>query len=165
MHYVTWCSVTWWHWKRVAGCRSSLLKTDLKWTREKNSITVSKAGDLAEFALLSMKSCQLGLLCSQKCILSKTTNYFASVASNLYEAMSWTLLSKGKAKQSIRTNPLLIQKICHIWGFQLQIVHLAASYKCMCINACFCRGSYSFILHFCYNNVKLIPSNNTVLKC
>lgn len=36
IYYVTWCSVTWWHWKHVPGCRSSLLKTDLKCTKEKN---------------------------------------------------------------------------------------------------------------------------------
>lgn len=40
---------TWWHWKCVWSCRSSILKTDLKW--EKNSIRISKAGDPAEFAL------------------------------------------------------------------------------------------------------------------
>lgn len=133
MYYVTWCSVTWWCWKGVSGCRSSLLKTDLKWTREKNSMTVSKSGDPAEFSLLSMKSCQLGFPCSQKCTLSKTTNSFASVVSNLYQVISWTLLSKGKEKHSVRTNTLLIEKVCHIWDFQPQIVNLAAShvYKCM----------------------------------
>lgn len=114
------------------GCRSSFVKTDLKWTKEKNKITVSKPGDPAEFALLSMKVCQLGHLCSHKCVLSKTTNYLAPLLSNLYEVMGWSLLSEGGKRKTIRGNPLLIQKIWDIWGFLMQTVHLAALHMYEC---------------------------------
>lgn len=58
--------------------------------------------------------------------------------------MSWALLRKGREKQSVKTNTLLIQKVSHIWDFQLQIVHLPALHVQMHVSA----ESY-FILHFC----------------
>lgn len=133
-HNICMCQNVLCHVVALKGCQvAEVAYSRLKMNKRKNSITVSKSGDPAEFALLSMKSCQLGLPCSQKSILSKITNDFASIVSNVYEVMSRALLRKGKEKQSVRTNTLLIQKVCHICDLQLQIVHLAAShvYKCM----------------------------------